>query len=376
MADARYIRWFRELSLGDLPLVGGKNASLGEMFQELAPLGVRVPDGFAVTAQAYRDALDAADAWPELHRLLDGLDKRDTDALARAGQRAREIVYAAPMPAAVEQQIRQAWRELQAQLGPDLSVAVRSSATAEDLPTASFAGQHETYLNIRGEEMLLDAVKRCQASLFTDRAISYRIDQGFDHFKVYLSVAVMQMVRSDQASSGVMFTIDTESGHPDVVFITGAWGLGENVVQGAVDPDEFYVHKPTFRQGHRCVLRRTLGDKQVKMVYAPGRTREPVVNRPTPKADRLRFCLTDADVLDLAGPLQPPGRAASPDGHRVGEGRSGRRALHRAGTARDRGLATQRHAAGGVHPRRQRPGEGHRPRGRREDRVGPRSRDR
>ena len=300
MADARYIRWFRELSLGDLPLVGGKNASLGEMFQELAPLGVRVPDGFAVTAQAYRDALDAADAWPELHRLLDGLDKRDTDALARAGQRAREIVYAAPMPAAVEQQIRQAWRELQAQLGPDLSVAVRSSATAEDLPTASFAGQHETYLNIRGEEMLLDAVKRCQASLFTDRAISYRIDQGFDHFKVYLSVAVMQMVRSDQASSGVMFTIDTESGHPDVVFITGAWGLGENVVQGAVDPDEFYVHKPTFRQGHRCVLRRTLGDKQVKMVYAPGRTREPVVNRPTPKADRLRFCLTDADVLELA----------------------------------------------------------------------------
>jgi pyruvate,water dikinase len=300
MADVRYVRWFGELSLTDLPLVGGKNASLGEMFRELAPLGVRVPDGFAVTAQAYRDALDAADAWPELHRLLDGLDKRDTDALARAGQRAREVVYAAPMSTAVEQQIRQAWRELQARLGPDLSVAVRSSATAEDLPTASFAGQHDTYLNIRGEEMLLDAVKRCQASLFTDRAISYRIDQGFDHFKVYLSVAVMQMVRSDLASSGVMFTIDTESGHPDVVFVTGAWGLGENVVQGAVDPDEFYVHKPTFRQGHRCVLRRTLGDKQVRMVYAPGRTREPVVNRPTPKADRLRYCLTDADVLELA----------------------------------------------------------------------------
>jgi pyruvate,water dikinase len=300
MADAHYIRWFRELSLADLPLVGGKNASLGEMFQELAPLGVRIPDGFAVTAQAYRDALDAADAWPELHRLLDRLDKRDTDALARAGQRAREIVYAAPMPAAVERQVRQAWRDLRARLGPDLSVAVRSSATAEDLPTASFAGQHDTYLNIRGEEMLLDAVKRCQASLFTDRAISYRTDQGFDHFKVYLSVAVMQMVRSDLASSGVIFTIDTESGHPDVVFVTGAWGLGENVVQGAVDPDEFYVHKPTFRQGHRCVLRRTLGDKQVKMVYAPGRTREPVVNRPTPKADRARYCLSDADVLELA----------------------------------------------------------------------------
>jgi pyruvate,water dikinase len=179
-------------------------------------------------------------------------------------------------------------------------VAVRSSATAEDLPSASFAGQHDTYLNIQGEEMLIDAVKRCQASLFTDRAISYRTDKGFGHFKVSLSVAVMQMVRSDLASAGVMFTIDTESGHPDVVFITGAWGLGENVVQGAVDPDEFYVHKPTFRQGFRSVLRKTLGDKQVCMVYAPGRTREPVINRPTPKAERRRYCLSDADVLVLA----------------------------------------------------------------------------
>ncbi len=246
MSDTRYIRWFKELSLEDLGLVGGKNASLGEMFQQLMPLGVRIPDGFAVTAPAYRDALDAADAWPELHRLLDTLDKTDTDALARAGARAREIVYGAGMPAAVEQQLRQAWRELKLATGDALSVAVRSSATAEDLPNASFAGQHDTYLNVHGEEMLIDAVKRCQASLFTDRAISYRIDNGFDHFKVFLSVAVMQMVRSDLASAGVMFTIDTESGHPDVVFITGAWGLGENVVQGAVDPDEFYVHKPTY----------------------------------------------------------------------------------------------------------------------------------
>jgi pyruvate, water dikinase len=300
MAVADYIRWFRDLSLSDLPLVGGKNASLGEMFQQLAPMGVRIPDGFAVTAVAYRDALDAADAWPGLHRLLDAVDKTDTQALARAAAQARDIVYAAPMPAAVEQQLRDAWRTLKARIGPDLSVAVRSSATAEDLPTASFAGQHDTYLNVQGEEMLIDAVKRCQASLFTDRAISYRLDQGFDHFKVSLSVAVMQMVRSDRASSGVIFTIDTESGHPDVVFITGAWGLGENVVQGAVDPDEFYVHKPTFRQGFRQVLRRTLGDKQIRMVYAPGRTREPVVNRPTPKADRARFCLSDADVLELA----------------------------------------------------------------------------
>ena len=296
-----YIRWFRELSLADLPLVGGKNASLGEMFGQLAPLGVRVPDGFAVTAQAYRDALDTAGVWGELHALLDRLDKRDTDALARAGARARELVYGVPMPAAVEQQLRAAWRALKAQLGEDLSVAVRSSATAEDLPTASFAGQHDTYLNVRGEEMLVDAVRRCQASLFTDRAISYRTDQGFDHFKVNLSVAVQQMVRSDLASSGVIFTIDTESGHPDFVFITAAWGLGENVVQGAVDPDEFYVHKPTYRRGHRAVVRRTLGDKQVQMVYASGRTREAVVNRPTPRAMRARYCLSDADVLELAG---------------------------------------------------------------------------
>jgi pyruvate, water dikinase len=300
MPAQSYILWFKELSLDDLALVGGKNASLGEMFQQLTPMGVRVPDGFAVTAQAYRDALDAADAWPELHGLLDGLDKTDTDALSRAGARAREIVYGAGMPAAVEQQLRQGWRALKAACGDALSVAVRSSATAEDLPNASFAGQHDTYLNVQGEEMLIDAVKRCQASLFTDRAISYRIDNGFDHFKVFLSVAVMQMVRSDRASAGVMFTIDTESGHPDMVFITGAWGLGENVVQGAVDPDEFYVHKPTFRQGFRSVLRKTLGDKQVHMVYAPGRTREPVVNKPTPKADRKRYCLSDADVLVLA----------------------------------------------------------------------------
>ncbi len=301
MPETRYIRWFKELSLDDLGLVGGKNASLGEMFQQLTPLGVRVPDGFAVTAPAYRAALDAAGAWPQLHQLLDALDKTDTDALSRAGARAREIVYAAGMPAAVEQQLRAAWRALKAQCGDTLSVAVRSSATAEDLPNASFAGQHDTYLNVQGEEMLIDAVKRCQASLFTDRAISYRIDNGFNHFKVFLSVAVMQMVRSDLASAGVMFTIDTESGHPDVVFITGAWGLGENVVQGAVDPDEFYVHKPTYAKGFRSVLRKTLGDKQVHMVYAPGRTREPVINKPTPRADRKRYCLSDEDVLELAG---------------------------------------------------------------------------
>ena len=300
MAQSRYIRWFSEISMHDLPFVGGKNASLGEMFQQLRPLGVRVPDGFAVTAEAYREALETAGAWPRLHALLDGLDKRDVAALAHAGAQAREIVYAAPMPAAVEAGIRAAWLQLQQQAGPQLSVAVRSSATAEDLPDASFAGQHDTYLNIRGEHMLLDAVKRCQASLFTDRAIAYRIDRGFDHFKVFLSVAVMQMVRSDQAASGVMFTIDTESGHPDMVFVTSAWGLGENVVQGAVDPDEFYVHKPSLAAGHRCVLSRRLGRKQIRMVYSGGRTREPVVNQPTPPEDRARLSLGDAEVLELA----------------------------------------------------------------------------
>ncbi len=179
-APTSCIRWFNDLRLTDLPLVGGKNASLGEMARELTPLGVRIPEGFAVTAEAYRDALDESDAWVELHRALDGLDKRDVRALARAGARCREIVYGAPMPKHVETTIREAWREMVARHGEDLSVAVRSSATAEDLPDASFAGQHDTYLNIQGEEVLLDAVKRCQASLFTDRAISYRIDKGFD----------------------------------------------------------------------------------------------------------------------------------------------------------------------------------------------------
>ncbi len=300
MPDTAYICWFSDLGRGDVALVGGKNASLGELYKRLKPLGVEVPDGFALTAAAYRDALTAANAWGGLHTLLDGLDKADVERLARAGARAREMVYAAGLTPAMEAQLRSAYRALLAEYGEGLTVAVRSSATAEDLPTASFAGQHETYLNVAGEAMLLDAVRRCHASLFTDRAISYRIDQGFDHFKVALSVGVQKMVRSDLASAGVMFTLDTESGFRDAVFITGAYGLGETVVQGMVDPDEFYVHKPTFRQGRRAVLRRRLGEKQVKMVYRPGRTREPTRTVPTPDADRERFCLTDAEVLRLA----------------------------------------------------------------------------
>jgi pyruvate,water dikinase len=295
-----YIRFFEELGIHDVPEVGGKNASLGEMYRSLSAAGIRIPNGFAITADAYRHMLDAAGAWRPLHAALDDLDPSDVADLARRAKRAREIVYGAGLPADLAAQILDSYHRLQDEYGEDVSVAVRSSATAEDLPTASFAGQQETYLNVRGEQSLLDACRRCFASLFTDRATHYRIDQGFDHFKVALSVGVMKMVRSDLAASGVMFTLDTESGFRDVVFVTAAYGLGENVVQGAVDPDEFYVHKPTFVEGHRAVLRRLLGDKAVKMVFVEGETRNTTRNIPTPKQDRSRYCITDADVLTLA----------------------------------------------------------------------------
>jgi len=299
MAGPTYIRWFKDLTIDHVPEVGGKNASLGEMYRELVPIGVNLPNGYATTAEAFRQTLTDAGAWEELHALLDDLDKTDTNRLSKVGQRCREIVYRAGLSDQLRDEVLAAYDQLEEEYGEDLSVAVRSSATAEDLPTASFAGQHDTYLNIRGGEMLIDAVRRCFASLFTDRAISYRIDRGFDHFKVALSACVMKMVRSDLASSGVMFSIDTESGFKDSVFITGAWGLGENVVQGAVDVDEFYVHKPTYREGYRCVLRRVLGEKHMRMVYAEGSTKTPVVNKPTAREDQERFCLDDEGVLTL-----------------------------------------------------------------------------
>jgi pyruvate,water dikinase len=297
---ANYVRWFADVGLADLPSVGGKNASLGEMVRELSAQGVRVPNGFAITAQAYRDLLERADAWPRLQRALAGLEPRDVGDLARRAREAREIVLAAPLPEALEADVVAGYAALRAEYGADMTLAVRSSATAEDLPGASFAGQHETYLNISGEARLLQAVRQCFASLFMDRAIAYRIEHGFDHFKVYQSVGVMKMVRSDLAASGVMFTLDTDSGFRDVVFVTGAWGLGENVVQGTVDPDEFYVFKPTLQRGHRSVLRRKLGGKAVRLVYAHGSGRDSTRNEPTPKADRARYCLSDADVLELA----------------------------------------------------------------------------
>ena len=301
MTTSGYVRFFEEFGIDDVPLVGGKNASLGEMFQKLSAKGVRIPHGFAITAQAYRYMLDKSGAWDRLHAELDDLDPDDVAALARKGKRAREIVYGAGLPDDLAAEILDAYRRLQQEYGEEVSLAVRSSATAEDLPTASFAGQQDSYLNIKGAESLLDTCRRCFASLFTDRAIHYRVDQGFDHFKVSLSIGVMKMVRSDISSSGVMFSLDTESGFRDVVFVTGAYGLGENVVQGAVDPDEFYVHKPTYLAGHRAVLRRLLGDKAVKMIFVEGQTKYTTRNIPTPKSDRARFCLTDEDVLELAG---------------------------------------------------------------------------
>ncbi len=301
MTSLRYIRFFEEFGISDVPEVGGKNASLGEMYGNLSRAGVLVPHGFAITAEAYRHTLQAAGALPPLRELMAGLEPADVTDLARRGKRAREIIYGAGIPDDLASEILSGYRSLREEYGEEVSLAVRSSATAEDLPSASFAGQQESYLNIRGEGSLLDACRRCYASLFTDRAIHYRIDEGFDHFAVALSIGVMKMVRSDLSASGVFFSLDTESGFRDVVLVTGSYGLGENVVQGAVDPDEFYVHKPTFEAGHRVVLRRLLGDKAVKMVFVEGESARTTRNVPTPKADRARYCIDDEDVLALAG---------------------------------------------------------------------------
>lgn len=298
MSTDNYVRWFSDIRVSDVRLVGGKTASLGELYSVLSPQGVRIPNGFALTTDAYRDALTAAKVWEPLHRLLDNLDKRRIETLSKRAAEARDIVYRATGNDEICRQAVAAYRQLEAEYGPNVAVAVRSSATAEDLPSASFAGQHESFLNVRGGNQVFEACRRSFASIFTDRAISYRIDNGFDHFKVALSVGVMKMVRADLASSGVMFTLDTKSGFRDVVFVTGVYGLGENIVQGIVDPDEFYVHKPTFQAGHRVVLNRSLGDKHLRMVYAraDGGTKNVVV----PKAQREQFCLTNSEVLKLA----------------------------------------------------------------------------
>jgi len=295
-----YIRWFKEIGIEDVPFVGGKNASLGEMYRELTGKGIKIPNGFATTADAYWHVLNAADALDSLKATLEGLDKTDVQDLARRGRNARHLIRDAGIPDDLWQEIKTAYDELCAEYGPETDVAVRSSATAEDLPTASFAGQQETYLNISGYQALKEACSKCFASLFTDRAISYRIDNNFEHFKVALSIGIMKMVRSDLATSGVIFTLDTETGFRDVVFITAAYGLGENVVQGAVNPDEFYVFKPTLRQGFRPIIKKNLGAKKIKMIYGRGDSKVLTRNVDVPQADARRFCITDADALTLA----------------------------------------------------------------------------
>lgn len=295
-----YVVSLDKLGVHDVEHVGGKNASLGEMISNLAGAGVSVPGGFATTAQAYRDFLEQSGLNDRIHAALDALDVDDVNALAKTGAQIRQWVMEAEFPARLDSEIRQAFAAL-ANGNDNLAVAVRSSATAEDLPDASFAGQQETFLNIRGADNVVRAAKEVFASLFNDRAIAYRVHQGFDHKLVALSAGVQRMVRSETGTAGVMFTLDTESGFRDVVFITGAYGLGETVVQGAVNPDEFYVHKPTLEAGRPAILRRNLGSKAIKMIYGDeakaGRSVKVV---DVDRADRARFALSDAEVTELA----------------------------------------------------------------------------
>ena len=295
-----YVVSLDKLGVHDVEHVGGKNASLGEMISNLAGAGVSVPGGFATTAQAYRDFLELSGLNAQIHAALDALDVDDVSALAKTGAQIRQWIMDAEFPEKLNEEIRSAFATLSAG-NPDMAVAVRSSATAEDLPDASFAGQQETFLNIRGVENVIRAAKEVFASLFNDRAISYRVHQGFDHKLVALSAGVQRMVRSETGTAGVMFTLDTESGFRDVVFITGAYGLGETVVQGAVNPDEFYVHKHTLEAGRPAILRRNLGSKAIKMIYGDeAKAGRSVKTVDVDKAERARFCLSDAEVSELA----------------------------------------------------------------------------
>jgi len=293
-----YVVRFEDLRIGDVPRVGGKNASLGELIGKLAARGIRVPGGFATTAAAYRDLLDGAGLTRRIEERLRVLDPDDVEALARCGAEIRQWIVDASLPSGLEREIAAAYGALMEE--GESPVAVRSSATAEDLPDASFAGQQETFLNVSGLADVLVAIRHVFASLYNDRAISYRAHKGFAHGEVALSAGVQRMVRSDLASSGVMFTLDTESGFRDVVFITGAYGLGETVVQGAVNPDEFYVHKPMLAAGKFPVIRRSLGSKLVKLVYASGATARSTATVEVPEPDRHRFCITDDDAIELA----------------------------------------------------------------------------
>ncbi|MEN6464653.1 MAG: phosphoenolpyruvate synthase [Syntrophaceae bacterium] len=295
----KLILWFNEIELKDLAQVGGKNSSLGEMIRELTSKGVRIPDGYAVTAAAYRYLLESAGITSQIQTILSDLDTHDMKNLSERGKKIRSLIYSAELPKDLRTEIIAAYKKLCDEYGEETDVAVRSSATAEDLPDASFAGQQETFLNIRGEEALIDACKRCFASLFTDRAISYRVDKGFDHMAIALSIGVQKMVRSDLASSGVIFSIDTESGFKDAILITGAYGLGEMVVQGTVNPDEFFVFKPTLRKGFKPIIQKKLGTKEIKMIYASdgGESTQKV---PVPEKDRKVFSVSNEEILTLA----------------------------------------------------------------------------
>lgn len=297
---AKYVKWFEELGINDVPLVGGKNASLGEMIQNLSAEGVSVPNGFAITADGYKYLMEKSGTMDRIKEVLSDLDTHNIANLQERGKKVRDLVFEAELPQDLREEIISHYHQMPKKFGYDENpdVAIRSSATAEDLPDASFAGQQDTYLNIRGEEMIIHACKRCFASLFTDRAISYREDKGFGHFDVYLSIGVQKMVRSDSASSGVMFSIDTETGFDKAVFITGAYGLGENVVQGAVNPDEYYVFKPTLDQ-YRPIVSKKIGGKKIMMVY-DNEGDEPIKNIDVPEDMRKRYVISDDEILHLA----------------------------------------------------------------------------
>ena len=294
------IVWLKDVGMSDVEKVGGKNASLGEMISGLNSQGVRVPGGFATTAEAFESFLDHSDLKNKINELLSNLDITNIQELTKTGLLIRQWVEEAPFPEDLHQSIVESYEKLTQQLGSDVTFAVRSSATAEDLPEASFAGQQETYLNVSGIDDILIAVRKVYASLYNDRAISYRVHQGFEHEMVSLSAGIQQMVRSDIGSSGVMFTLDTESGFEDAVFITSAYGLGETVVQGSVNPDEFYVHKSTLRSGKPAILSRSLGSKSIKMVYAEDNSNSPVATTEVDSEDRLKFSLSDSQIEELA----------------------------------------------------------------------------
>ncbi|PNX48467.1 MAG: phosphoenolpyruvate synthase [Thermoplasmata archaeon M8B2D] len=289
-------KWFEDLTIKDVPSVGGKNASLGEMIRSLGQKGVNVPGGFAVTAYAYKYTIEKAGIDKKIREILSDLDTSNLKNLAERGEKIRELIKMTPLPSELQEDIGRHYREMEKRYGKNCDVAVRSSATAEDLPDASFAGQQETFLNVQGEKDLLEKVRECFASLFTNRAISYRVDKGFDHFSVYLSVGIQKMVRSDLASSGVIFSIDTESGFRDAVYITGAYGLGENVVQGAVNPDQFYVFKPTMKDGFKPILEKKVGTKEKRMIYDEKGT----INQDVNNEDRRKFVINDDEIIKLA----------------------------------------------------------------------------